>query len=130
MPASQSSQVAVTPVAPEEETPSPVVQEATTARPRDRSSLDSLPSYARSLLKVEVPVTVKLAAKKQTVEEILRLGAGSIIQFDKSCDETLEMAAGNHPIAEGEAVKIGDKFGLRITSIILPDERFQVVHGK
>jgi flagellar motor switch protein FliN/FliY len=94
------------------------------------SEIEKLPNYTRSLLKVEVPVSVKLAAKKQTVDDILRLGAGSIIQFDKGCDETLEMAAGNHPIAEGEAVKIGDKFGLRITSIILPDERFQVVHGK
>ena len=94
------------------------------------SELDQLPTYARSLLKVQVPVSVKLAAKKQTVDEILKLGAGSIIQFDKSCDEMLEMQAGDHAIAEGEAVKVGDKFGLRVTSIILPDERFKAVRGK
>ena len=92
--------------------------------------LDKLPNYTRSLLKVEVPVSVTLAAKKQTVDDILRLGSGSIIQFNKNCDEMLEMQAGDHRIAEGEAVKIGDKFGLRITSIVLPDERFEAVRGK
>ncbi|MCG8585191.1 MAG: FliM/FliN family flagellar motor C-terminal domain-containing protein [Pirellulales bacterium] len=94
------------------------------------SQLDQLPNYTRSLLKVEVPVSVKLAGKKQTVDEILRLGAGSIIQFDKGCDEMLEMEAGEQTIAEGEAVKVGDKFGLRITSIILPDERFETVRNQ
>ncbi len=94
------------------------------------SDFDKLPKYTRSLLRVEVPVSVILASKKQTVDEILRLGNGSIIQFDKSCDEMLQLEAGDQPIAEGEAVKIGDKFGLRITSIVLPDERFEVVRGK
>jgi flagellar motor switch/type III secretory pathway protein FliN len=55
------------------------------------------------------------------------LGPGSIIQFDKSCEEMLELDAGGRRIAMGEAVKVGDKFGLRITSIILPDERFRPV---
>lgn len=130
-PASQASNVAVTPIEVEEDTPAKadVTHENIKPRPRDSSSLENLPVYARSLLKVEVPVTVKLAAKKQTVDEILRLGAGSIIQFDKSCEETLEMDAGGHRIAEGEAVKVDDKFGLRITSMILPDERFQAVRG-
>ena len=94
------------------------------------TELEKLPNFTRSLLKVEVPVSVKLASKKQTVDEILRLGSGSIIQFDKGCDEMLEMEAGDHPIAEGEAVKVGDKFGLRITSIVLPDERFKAVRSK
>jgi flagellar motor switch/type III secretory pathway protein FliN len=57
------------------------------------------------------------------VREIVQLGPGAIIQFEKSCEEMLELEAGSIPIAAGEAVKVGDKFGLRITSIRLPEER-------
>jgi flagellar motor switch protein FliN len=86
-----------------------------------------LPPYTRSLLRIRVPVRVTLAEKRALVEDIVRLGPGSIVQFDKSCDEMLEMEVGNRRIAQGEAVKIGDKFGLRITGMVLPDERFHAL---
>ncbi len=90
----------------------------------------NLPSaYSRSLLKVQVPVTVTLAAKKQSIGKIIELVPGSIIAFDKSCDEMLELEVSGHPIAEGECVKVGDKFGLRVTSLILPDEQLQSLHA-
>lgn len=89
-----------------------------------------LPKYAKSLLKVRVPVTVTLASTKYPVSQILELGPGSIIQFNKSCEDNLTLEAGDQPIASGEAVKVGDKFGLWITSMTLPDERFWVIHGR
>ncbi len=89
--------------------------------------LKDLPNYARSLLRIQVPVVVTLAQKRMHLGRVLEWGPGSLIQFDKSCEEMLELSAGGHPIAVGEAVKVGDKFGLRITSMILPDERFQAV---
>ncbi len=92
-----------------------------------KTRLKELPNYTRSLLRIKVPVVVTLAEKRQPLGRVVELGAGSIIQFDKSCEEMLDMSAGGHPVATGEAVKVGDKFGLRITSIILPDERFRAV---
>lgn len=89
-----------------------------------------LPKYAKSLLKVRVPVTVTLASSKYPVSQVLELGPGSIIQFNKSCEDNLHLEVGDHSIAEGEAVKVGDKFGLWITSMTMPDERFWVIHGR
>ena len=89
--------------------------------------LDELPSYSRSLLSIRVPVIVNLATTKMKVDDILHLGTGSIIHFDKSCEDSLDLEAGDHKLAEGEAVKVGDKFGLRITSIRLPGERYKKV---
>ena len=83
-----------------------------------------MPPYTRSLLQITVPVVVTLAEKRQPLGRIIEFGPGSIIQFDKSCEEMLDLSVGNHRIACGEAVKVGDKFGLRITSITLPQERF------
>ena len=95
------------------------------AHPSDGS--EALPQYSRSLLSIHVPVVVNLAETKMTVDSVVHLGPGSIIQFTKSCDEMLDLEAGEHKIAEGEAVKVGDKFGLRITSIRLPEERLLAI---
>ena len=86
-----------------------------------------LPPYTRSLLRIKVPVVVTLAQKRQPLNRIVELGPGSIIQFEKSCEEMLNLEVGNQAVACGEAVKVGDKFGLRITAMVLPDERFSPV---
>jgi flagellar motor switch protein FliM len=69
-------------------------------------------------------VVVTLARKRQPLSRILELGPGSIIQFDKSCDAMLELDVATRSVAVGEAVKVGDKFGLRISAMTLPEERF------
>ncbi len=92
-----------------------------------------LPAISRSLLKVPVPVRATLATKKMSINDIVGLTAGSIIKFDKPCDELLELEVNNRHLASGEAVKVGDKFGIRIRTIVLPEERFlpaQTVQAK
>jgi flagellar motor switch protein FliN len=89
------------------------------------ASVDELPAYTRSLLRIPLPVSVTLATRKQPVRQILDLGVGSVIHFDKPCDEPLDLEVNGHRVARGEAVKVGDKFGLRIQSVVLPGERFK-----
>ena len=86
------------------------------ASPADASGglLADLPVYARGLMKIRVPVRVTLAAQRKSIQEIIELGPGSIVKFDKTCDEPLELSVGDRPIATGEVVKVGDKFGLRV----------------
>jgi flagellar motor switch protein FliN len=93
-------------------------------------SAAQLPEYTRSLLHIQVPISVTLATKRQPIGQIMDLGAGSIIHFEKSCEEMLDLYVGEHAVAKGEAVKVGEKFGLRITSVILPEERFKPVDGR
>lgn len=102
----------------------------TSAAGRDRAagevkSADELPAYARSLLHIELPVMVTLAQKRQPLARIMELVPGSIIQFDKSCEDPLCLEVAGRPLALGEAVKVGEKFGLRITAMIMPGERFR-----
>lgn len=92
-----------------------------------RLSTDELPGYSRSVLKVCVPVAVVLARARRPIKAILELGVGSVIQFDKSCDELLELEIDRTLVALGEAVKVGDKFGIRLSTVILPKERFRNV---
>jgi flagellar motor switch protein FliN/FliY len=109
--------------APTGATEAPVVPGQVSKGPEKRA----LPGYTKSLLRIRVPVVVTLAEKKQQLERILELGPGMIVHFDKSCDEMLGLEVNNRRIAEGEVVKVGDKFGLRITNLVLPGEHFAAV---
>ncbi len=102
-------------------------QSASPSRGRVIPTYDRLPKYTRSLLKIDVPLRVVLAEKKQSLAAIMELGPGSIIQFTKPCEDLLELHVENQVIAQGEAVKVGDKFGLRITSMVMPEERFLTI---
>lgn len=92
-----------------------------------RITPDDLPGFSRSLLKIRVPVAAVLARARKPIKTILELGIGSVVQFDKSCDELIELELDRTIIANGEAVKVGEKFGLRINTILLPKERFRKV---
>ncbi len=78
-------------------------------------------------MQIKLPVMVTLARQKLKVSRILEIAPGSLIQFDKFCEDMLDVEAADHKIALGEAVKVGDKFGIRITSMVLPSERFVTV---
>jgi flagellar motor switch protein FliN/FliY len=84
----------------------------------EHADLAGLPRHARSLFRIRVPVQVRLASQRKTIQEITELGPGSLVKFDKTCDEPLELLVGDCPIAHGEVVKVGDKFGLRISGLV------------
>jgi flagellar motor switch protein FliN/FliY len=69
------------------------------------------------ILRLQVPVIVKLAERRLAMSEVLRLGVGAIIEFSKANGEPLELLINNKAIGLGEAVKVGENFGLRITQI-------------
>lgn len=117
-----------TPAANSAKNPAPAHASATPPAPR-RAAADEgqLPPYTRSLLRIPVPVSVTLAAKRQSVQQVLELVAGSIIHFDKACDGPLDVEVNGHCVAQGEAVKVGDKFGIRVQSVVLPSERFKPI---
>lgn len=69
------------------------------------------------LTNVPVTVSVRLAEKKVEVDQLLSITPGSLITFSRSCEELLELYVNNQLYARGEAVKIGEKFGLKINEI-------------
>ncbi len=69
------------------------------------------------VLRLEVPVIVRLGERTMTVSEVTALAPGSIIELPKSADSELDLLVNNKPIACGLAVKVVENFGLRITFI-------------
>ncbi len=70
-----------------------------------------------NVLRLEVPVIVRLASRSMPVGEVIRLTPGSIVELPRSADSELELFVNNRAIGFGRAVKVGEKFGLRLTYI-------------
>ena len=75
------------------------------------------------LLDIPLAVTVELGRTKKSVEEILELTQGSIIELDKLAGEPVDVLVNNKLIAKGEVVVIDENFGVRVTDIISPKDR-------
>lgn len=79
------------------------------------------------LLDVPLNVSIELGRTDLTVEEILNLGGGSVVELDKLASEPVDFLVNGKIIAQGEVVVIDDKFGVRITNIVSPRERLESV---
>lgn len=81
------------------------------------------------ILHLNVPVSVTLAETDMSVESILALNVGSILEFDMSFDAELSLRVGHREIGSGQAVKIGENFGLRITRMGPVEDRIDAMGG-
>jgi flagellar motor switch protein FliN/FliY len=70
------------------------------------------------LLDLTLPVSIELGRTSMTVQEVLRLGRGSVIQLDRLAGEPIDIYIGDRRFAEGEVVVLGEHFGVRITRIL------------
>lgn len=71
---------------------------------------------------IPLRISVQLGNTELKIEEILKLEKGSIIGMEKLAGEPLEFFVGRKLAARGEVVVINEKYGLRLTEIINPEE--------
>lgn len=73
-----------------------------------------MPSNLMLLAGVELEVSVELGRVQLPLAEVLKLSTGSVVELEKLVGEPLAVYANGRLIAEGEAVVVGDQFGVRI----------------
>jgi len=78
---------------------------------------DSPSGIVDRILSVKVPVIVRVAEKKMTVEDVLKISLGGIITFDKDAYQHIELMVNNSVIGLGQPIKKGENFGLRVIQI-------------
>jgi len=83
----------------------------------DESSQNKPVGNVQRIFKITVPVIVVLAETKLWMHEIVQISSGSVIEFEKNSDDPLRLLVNNRVVAEGEAVKVGENFGLRLTRV-------------
>ena len=77
------------------------------------------------LLDISLDVTVELGRTKMLINDMLKLGQGSVIELSKLAGESLDILANQKPIARGEVVVVNDKYGVRLSEVISPMERLE-----
>lgn len=84
-----------------------------------------MPVRSADILKLEVPVIVRLGERLMPTSEVLTLSAGAIIELPISSEAELQLFVNNRQVGTGTAVKIGENFGIRVTSLGSKRERLE-----
>lgn len=75
------------------------------------------------ILDIPLEVTVMIGKTRILVQELLQLTQGSVVALDKLAGEPMDVFVNGKLIGRGEVVVVNEKFGIRITDIISPQER-------
>ena len=67
-----------------------------------------------------MPVNIQAVLGRANLEvaALLRLGRGSVIEFDRKVGEAIDIYVNNRLVARGEVVVVDDRLGVTMTEII------------
>jgi len=85
----------------------------------------SAPEGFDLILDIPVSLTVELGRTKISIRNLLQLAHGSVVELDGLAGEPMDILVNGTLIAQGEVVVVNDKFGIRLTDIITPQERMR-----
>jgi flagellar motor switch protein FliN len=77
------------------------------------------------LYDVPLQVSVEVGRSKIRLRDLLKMGEGYVIELDKLAGEPLDLYVNSKLIARGEAVMVGDKFGIRLTDVVSTSDRIE-----
>ena len=75
---------------------------------------------------VKVDLEVRLGETKMSLDKILQLQSGSVVELDRLAGEPVDIHVNNHLVARAEVVVIDDSFGVRIIEIIGTKQKLSV----
>ena len=96
------------------------------AIPLDLPDLGTIPSSRTTqgielLSDVELNVKIELGRATMPIEEVLRLGEGSVVELDKLAGDPVDVLVNDRLVARGEVIVLNDNFCVRISEIVATD---------
>lgn len=89
----------------------------------DAESTGATSSNLDLMMDIPVVLSMEIGQTRMTIGEVLKLGKGSVVELQRMADEPLDVLVNGTLVAHGEAVVIGERFGVRLTDVISPNER-------
>jgi len=83
----------------------------------NQNTVEQTPNL-EALMDVMIKVSVGLGSCQMSMQDILRLNVGSVVQLDKNADEPVDLYINQKLVARGEVVVVEDRFGIKVTEII------------
>jgi flagellar motor switch protein FliN/FliY len=77
------------------------------------------------ILDIPVNLTVELGRTKISIRNLLQLAHGSVVELEGLAGEPMDVLVNGTLIAQGEVVVVNEKFGIRLTDVITPQERIR-----
>jgi flagellar motor switch protein FliN/FliY len=77
------------------------------------------------LYDIPLQVSVEVGRSRILLKDLLKMNEGYVIELDKLAGEPLDLYINSKLIARGEAVMVGDKFGIRLTDVVSTADRIQ-----
>jgi len=77
------------------------------------------------LYDIPLQVSVEIGRSRIPLKDLLQMGEGYVIELDKLASEPLDLYVNSRLIARGEAVMVGDKFGIRLTDVVNASDRIE-----
>ncbi len=123
----------------ENATQEPIPEDVTQANPEDMLSEQAVEETAGDttlpseyphrdidfLYDVPLQISVEVGRSKILLKDLLQMGEGFVVELDKLSGEPLDLYVNSRLIARGEAVKVGEKFGIRLTEIASQTDRIE-----
>ena len=72
---------------------------------------------------IPIELSMEIGRTRITIKELMSLGKGSVVELQRMADEPLDVLVNGTLVARGEAVVVGDRFGIRLTDVVSRDER-------
>ena len=86
---------------------------------------DALVRDLEFLYEVPLQVSVEVGRARILLKDLLQMGEGYVVELDKIAGEPLDLFVNGRLIARGEAVRIGDKFGIKLTEVVSQSDRLE-----
>lgn len=77
------------------------------------------------ILDIPVTLSMEIGQTRISINELLKLSRDSVIELQRMADEPMDVLVNGTLVAKGEAVVVGDRFGIRLTDVISPQERLR-----
>lgn len=71
---------------------------------------------------VQVELTLEIGRREMKIAEVLRLQPGQTVELDKAAGEPIDIYVNGQLLGRGEAVVVGDRYGVRITELVSPEQ--------
>jgi flagellar motor switch protein FliN/FliY len=76
------------------------------------------PAIAYHLLRdVEVEITLEIGRRRMRIADVLKLAPGQTLSLSKAAGEPLDLYINGRLLGRGEAIVVGDRYGVRITEL-------------
>ena len=80
------------------------------------------------VLDISVRLSMEVGSTNISIRKLLQLNRGSVVELTRVAGEPLDVLVNGTLVAHGEVVVVNDKFGIRLTDVVSPEQRLKMLH--